>query len=80
MAALASEWQGLVANVVSLVALIHASNPRHGGTVMGGSVVERLPLAQVMILGSWDRVLHLGPCREPASPLPMSLPLFLCLS
>ena len=27
-----------------------------------------LPLAQVMILGSWDRVLHRAPHREPASP------------
>ena len=37
---------------------------------MGGSVVEHLCLTQVMILGSWDQVLHL--------PLPMSLPL--CVS
>ena len=28
----------------------------------GGSVVKRLPSAQVMILGSWDRVLHQAPC------------------
>ena len=35
---------------------------------LGDSVVERLPLAQVVILGSWDRVLHQDPCREPASP------------
>ena len=28
-----------------------------------GSVVERLPFAQILILGSWDRVLH-----QPASP------------
>ena len=34
---------------------------------LGGSVVEHLPLAQVVILGSWDRVLHQAPCREPAS-------------
>ena len=27
-----------------------------------------LPLAQVMILGSWDRVLHQALCEEPASP------------
>ena len=25
---------------------------------LGGSVVKSLPLAQVVILGSWDRVLH----------------------
>ena len=35
---------------------------------LGGSVVEHLPLAQGMIPGSWDRVPHQGPCREPASP------------
>ena len=35
---------------------------------LGGSVVERLPLAQVMIPGSWDRVPHWAPCMEPASP------------
>ena len=35
---------------------------------LGGSVVERLPLAQVMILGSWDQVPHRAPHREPASP------------
>ena len=29
---------------------------------LGGSV------AQVMILGSWDRGLHRAPCMEPASP------------
>ena len=31
-------------------------------------MVERLPSAQGMILGSWDRVLHWVPQREPASP------------
>ena len=34
---------------------------------LGGSLVERLPLAQVVILGSWDRVPHRAPCGEPAS-------------
>ena len=33
---------------------------------LGGSVVEHLPLAQVMILGSWDGVLNQAPCGEPA--------------
>ena len=33
----------------------------------GGSVVEHLPLAQVVIAGSWDQVLHQAPRREPAS-------------
>ena len=32
-----------------------------------GLVVELLPLAQVVILGSWDRVLNQAPNREPAS-------------
>ena len=36
--------------------------------ILSGSVVERLPLAQVVMPGSWDRVLHLAPRREPASP------------
>ena len=34
----------------------------------GGSVVEHLPLAQVMIPGSWDRVPCRAPFEEPASP------------
>ena len=33
-----------------------------------GSVVECLPLAQVMISGSQDQVLHHAPCREPVAP------------
>ena len=35
---------------------------------LGGSVVEHLPLAQGMILDSWDGVPHRAPCMEPASP------------
>ena len=35
---------------------------------LGGSVVEPLPLAQVMIPGSRDLVLYQAPSREPASP------------
>ena len=46
---------------------------------LGGSVVEYLPLAQVRILGSWDRVLHWAPCREPASPSAYVFA-FLCVS
>ena len=38
-------------------------------------MVERLPLAQVVIPRSWDGVPHLAPLREPALPLPVSLPL-----
>ena len=47
---------------------------------LGGSVVEPLPSAQVVIPGSWDRVPHWAPRREPVLPLPVSLPLslFLC--
>ena len=32
-----------------------------------GSSVEWLSLAQVIILGSWDRVPHQAPCEEPVS-------------
>ena len=34
---------------------------------LGGSVVERLPSAQGMILESQDRVPHWAPCMEAAS-------------
>ena len=34
----------------------------------GASVVEHLPSAQDVIPGSWNRVLHWAPYREPASP------------
>ena len=36
--------------------------------LLGGSVVEPEPLAQVMILGSWDGVPHPAPHWESASP------------
>ena len=32
------------------------------------SMVDHRPLAQVMILGSWDRALHQAPCSETLSP------------
>ena len=35
---------------------------------LGGSLVERLPSAQGVILEFWDRVPHQAPYREPASP------------
>ena len=38
------------------------------GKHLGGSVVEHLPLAQVMIPESWDQVLNQNLHREPASP------------
>ena len=41
-------------------------NPGEGH--LGSSVVECLPLAQVLIPGSWDEVLHQVSLREPASP------------
>ena len=48
---------------------------------LGGSVVEHLPSAQVMIPGSWDRVPHGDPCRESASPSAyVSASLCVCLS
>ena len=42
-------------------------------------MVERLPLAQVVILGSWDQVLHQVPGSEPASPFAY-VPSSLCVS
>ena len=39
------------------------------GGYVGGSVVGMsLPLAQVLIPGSWDPVPHQAPCTEPAFP------------
>ena len=38
------------------------------GGSLGGSAVLRLPLAQGIILESWDRVPHQAPCMEDASP------------
>ena len=35
---------------------------------LGSSVIEHLPLAQGMILGSWDQVSHQAPQGEPTSP------------
>ena len=43
---------------------------------LGGSTVERLPLAQGMTPGSWDQVLYRGPRSETASlPASVSAPL-----
>ena len=35
---------------------------------LGGSVVEHLPLAQVVIPECWDQVRHETPRKEPAFP------------
>ena len=35
---------------------------------LGGSAIECVPLAQVVILGSGNRVPHWAPCKKPASP------------
>ena len=53
------------------------------GGHLGGLAVEHLPLAQGMILGSWDQVLHQDSPQGSLLlllPLPMSLPLSVCLS
>ena len=47
------------------------------GPLLGGSVVDHLPLAQAMILGSQDRVPHQAP-RSLLLSLHMCLPL--CVS
>ena len=36
--------------------------------LLGGLAVERLPLAQGLILEYWDRVPHQALCMESASP------------
>ena len=35
---------------------------------LGGLAIERLPLAQVVIPGSWDQVPHRSPLQGAASP------------
>ena len=47
---------------------------------LGGSVVECLLLAQVVIPESWDRILHWVLCSRPASPSAYCLCLSLCVS
>ena len=46
---------------------------------LGGSAVECMPSAQVVIPGSWNQVLHQAPTFL-LLPLPVSLPLSLSLS
>ena len=45
---------------------------------LGGSVGEHLPLAQVVIWGSWDQAPHQAPRRSLLLPLPLSASL--CVS
>ena len=60
---------------------INKSLKKSGGESLGGSVVQRLPLAQGTILESWDRVPPWAPGMEPASPSScVSASLSLCLS
>ena len=47
---------------------------------LSGSMFECLLLAQGVIPGSWDPVLHGVPHGDPTSPLPVSLPLSVCFS
>ena len=48
---------------------------------LGGSVVEHLPLAQIVIPQSWiEPRIKLPPAGSLLLPLPMSLPLSVCLS
>ena len=45
------------------------------------SMIEHsLPLAHVMIPGSWDGVPHWAPCREPVLPLPVCVCVCVCVS
>ena len=51
---------------INIHEVLNTTEKRQGH--LGCSVVECLPLAQVMILGFPDRVPHWAPCRKPASP------------
>ena len=44
----------------------------------GGQLVKCLPLAQVMIPGSWNQALHQGPCSVGSLLLTFPLPLPYC--
>ena len=55
-----------------------ANQKTHTGH-LGGSVVEHLHLAQVVIPGSYDQIPHWAPCGEPISPS-ASVSASLCVS
>ena len=42
---------------------------------LGDSAIKHPPLAQVMILGSWDPAPHQAPCSARSLLLPLTLPL-----
>ena len=70
-----SSWSKLVAGSHQA----HMKGTHKG--LLGGLVLEHLPLAQIMMPGSWDRVPHRAPHKEPASPLAcVSVSLSLCVS
>ena len=89
-------WQlATIGKDVSLISSCYLGLADHFGAIQkfkelggpGGSAVEHLPSAQVMVLGSWIWVPHRAPCMEPASPsacvsasLSLSLSLCVCLS
>ena len=47
--------------MVAAIKVVHVGH-------LGGSVVGRLPSAQVVIPETWDHVPHRAPCIEPVSP------------
>ena len=84
-------WKGFVKNIKTLLSSSYLKNSKGFRKTkylflilnlghLGASVVERLPLTQVVIPRSQDWVPHRAPHREPAfSPLPLSLLLSMSL-
>ena len=62
------EWEKIFANDISNKGLVSKIYTELIRGHLGGSVIECLPLAQDVILRSWDRVPYRAPCEEPASP------------
>ena len=55
---------------------------KRSGAHLGGSVVEHMPLVQVVVSRSYDQVPHWAPHKEPASLsvyVSASFPLFVSL-